>query len=585
MTDGTITPAQFEELRLRAQAIERERKAQGMWAGGVRAHVEYQTRPVEWIVEHLGVPEHTLRWSMLPEYAEHQWDGDVDPLAKALEALGESKDVGIESATGIGKTFVAACVVFWFLAAFEDSIVVSAAPKEDQLLKHMWKEVGDLWPRFQRHFPEAELLTGAIRIKPGEAGKEKWAATAFVCGIGANEESATKAQGFHAAHLLIISEETPGIHPAIMNAFENTRTDDHNLHLALGNPDHRNDPLHQFCIQESVVHVRGSALDYPNIVCGRSVVPGAIGKRRLAERTTKYGKGSRLYESRVRGICPAESEDALIKWEWCVLASQRYDKLASTPGHVMGTSALGVDVANSEQGDKAAIARWEGECLTEVADFQCPDANILGSDVEKEMREREIDGRYVGVDSVGVGAGTINELKRLGVKVRPISSGTKAIPGLDEDTLWSEIDTDFEGKVRPRGATVIEAERFNNLRSQAWWRMREDLRMNRCAIALDEELFQDLTTPTYQTKNGIIVVESKEESVKRLKRSPNKGDAAVYGNWVRRRRPEKSPPREELVSSTHREYGLERKLAQLDKQQRADRRRMMRILGKPVRRA
>jgi hypothetical protein len=201
-----------------------------------------------------------------------------------------------------------------------------------------------------------------------------------------------------------------------------------------------------------------------------------------------------------------------------------------------------VDVADSPQGDPAAIARWQGACCTEVQSFHVQDATILGGQVYLELMSEEnpIDPRHVGIDSVGVGAATVNELKRRGVKVRYLSGGTRAVPGLDETTLWSEAKEDLEGRVRPAGPTVVEAERFLNLRSQVWWRMREDLRLGRVALPDDEGLFQDLCTPTYMTRNGKIVVEPKEEIVKRLRRSPNKGDACCYGNWVRPRRPPRS---------------------------------------------
>jgi len=40
-------------------------------------------------------------------------------------------------------------------------------------------------------------------------------------------------------------------------------------------------------------------------------------------------------------------------------------------------------------------------------------------------------------------------------------------------------------------------------------------------------------TPKWTTRSGKIVVQPKEEIRKKLGRSPNKGDAAVYWNWVR----------------------------------------------------
>lgn len=569
------TAADLERTRLEAVALVEKKKRSGEWTNVLCAHTEYQKRPLEWIVEHLGVPENTLRWSLNPGYRGWRWDGDPDPIIMILDALGRGDDAGCESATGTGKTYVAACIVYWFIACFEDSLVVTGAPRLDQLVVNIWKEMGELWPRFKRHFPDAEFLpTGKLRMKPAEEGKEKWAATAFTCGVGADEESATKAQGLHAEHMLIITEETPGIHHAIMTAFANTRTDDHNLHLALGNPDHQQDQLHLFCMEEGVVHIRISALDHPNIVSDMKVVPGAIGKKRLAKRTKKYGKGSRLYGSRIRGISPKEAENALIKWEWCEAAARKYEMDAYREGE----QALGVDVANSEKGDKGAIARWQGACCTEVEDFPCPDANLLGARVVREARQENIPGKHVGIDSVGVGAGTVNEAKRLGFKVKEISGGRKAVPGMDVDEKWSAQQKDEDGNILPAGATVIETEQFDNHRSQVWWKARTDLRKGRIAMPYDEELFRDLTTPTYGTRGGKIYVETKEDIVKRLKRSPNKGDAFCYGNFVRRRRPLRTKPAEQPQTTTARDYGLEKMLAARAKEERAARRAFQRAM-------
>ena len=275
----------------------------------VRAHTEYQEDPVGWIRDKLKVPEHTLRWTMNKGYGAHEWDGTVDPLSEVLEALARHEDVGVESGTGTGKTFLGAAVVLWFLACFEDSIVVTAAPKLAQLTKHIWKEIGVLWPHFQHHFPHAQLLSsGVIRMRPAIEERESWAATAFGCGVGADESSATKAQGWHAEHMLILTEETPGVHPAIMVAFENTCSAPHNLRLSFGNPDYEEDELHQFCLQPHVQHIRISALDHPNVVADEaSIIPGAVSKEAIDRRKDLYAHIPAMYESRVRGISPRQA--------------------------------------------------------------------------------------------------------------------------------------------------------------------------------------------------------------------------------------------------------------------------------------
>lgn len=494
----------------------------------MRTPIRYQTDPIAWAVDYLQIPEHTLRWSMLSEYEHHVWDGTPDPLAVVCEALAAGKNVGVESATGTGKTFLGAVLVQWFLCNFENSITVTTAPKEDQLTLHIWKEIGALYPRLRRKYPALTRAHLRLRMSPpdmtdeddAEAMKEKWSVVGYACGVDAEtsaqggQGSATKAQGFHAEHMLIVTEETPGIHPAVMTALENTRTGDHNIQLAFGNPDHQLDTLHQFCGKPNVVAVRISALDHPNVACGRMIVPGAVGRLRVDERLIEYGEDSRLYQSRVRGICPAEAAEALIKKAWidaCVARIAPDD----------GLPALGVDVANSEAGDKAAIAFGYGSACVEVVAFQCPDANILGVDVSARMKIEGVNAGHVGVDSVGVGVGTVNKLKELKQLIVALNGGATPEPSTEE-----------EGERR-----YLEAEVFNNLRSQMYWQARKDIEKCRVTLPADAELHRDLITPQWKTQNGKIIVESKEDIKKRLRRSPNKGDAFVYWNWVRRRKP------------------------------------------------
>jgi hypothetical protein len=266
-----------------------------------------------------------------------------------------------------------------------------------------------------------------------------------------------------------------------------------------------------------------SALDHPNIVTGdASIVPGAVSHKSLLDREAKYGVGSIMYDSRVRGISPAQAADALIKRAWCEVAVAKYD----IPAYRVGKRAFGVDVANSPAGDKAALADGIGACLLSVESFPCADANELGADVVDRSRATRphVLPQHIGIDSVGVGAGTVNEAKRLGVRVQALNGGAKAVPIADDDM---DIEA---GQQRVRNA-----EKCNNLRASMHWQMREDLRRGKLALPDDPELIADLVTPRWWTQGGKIYVEAKEDIKVRLGRSPDKGDAAVYWNWVRDR--------------------------------------------------
>ncbi|MHB1097808.1 MAG: hypothetical protein ACYC3F_16740 [Gemmatimonadaceae bacterium] len=286
-------------------------KEEAVAVAGMEADTAYATRPEDWLVEVLGYRREDIRWSLRPEYVGHAWDGTPDPLAAICEALAGGVDVGVESATGTGKTHIAAGLALWFLACHEDALVVTTAPKEAQLTTQLWKEIGRHWTKFKARYPVASTVKLRVRMKEAEGESESWAVLGYACGVGATEESATKAQGFHAAHMLIVTEETPGIDPAVMTAFKNTCTGDHNVRLALGNPDHPRDSLHRFCQEAGVKAVRISALDHPNVVCDAAVIPGAVGRRSIMSKLEDYGgpeQGAKhpMYQSRVRGICPTE---------------------------------------------------------------------------------------------------------------------------------------------------------------------------------------------------------------------------------------------------------------------------------------
>ncbi len=467
----------------------------------------YQTDPVAWFVDRLEVKEEMLRWSLYPEYREHKWDGDFDPLASVLQSLAEGRDVGVESGTGTGKTFLGAGIVMWWLECFEDSIVITLAPKADQLKLHIWKEIAAQWPKFAIHHPLATLTS----LKLTMAGTESWAATVFPVQVRAGEDVAAKAAGFHAEHMLFIFEETQGVDTAVMTAVENTTTADHNLRCGLGNPDHQADTLHQFCTQPKVTHIQISALDHPNIVTGNpNTIPGAVAPKKIEERKGRYGQESRLYRSRVRGICATESTESIIRWSWLTDAAKR--ELTDIPEDLRkGPPALGVDVANSPNGDEQSIASGIGPRLLVVETAPCDNSNELGALINTLMGTGGIDERNVGVDAIGVGAGTVNELTRLKKSVYAIQSAASPLPHSEE-------------------------EEFGNLRAQMWWQFRLDAQHGHIILPYDEELFQELSIPTWRNRGGKIYVESKDDLRKRLKRSPNKADAAVYWNWVRKTR-------------------------------------------------
>ncbi len=519
--------------------------------------------PILWLEERLKEDRKTFCWSEYEDYKDHEWDGDIDPLANAWRTLGNSyrdikagddpsyKYVGIEAATGTSKTYWLARLVFWFLDCFENSLVITSAPKQDQLKLGLWAEIARLMPKVKRLRNESELFK--LRLSMDNSGNmgdldledaqnlDAWHAVGFVAGVGADEQSSNKARGFHRHAMLIILEECTGMPMPTMTAFQNTSTGNLNFIVAVGNPDNEFDPLHQFCLQQDVKDFRISAFDYPNIVTQKELFAGAVTQSSINSRTGVYGNGSPLWNAMVRGISPTQSVDSLIKLEWIEQCIDR----EFTEEELSGYNAVGVDVANSSAGDKAALAWGQSNILKEVQEFYCKNATHLAYNLI--MPEHEIEGKgyenyntsklidynitgdCVGVDSVGIGVATVNAF---------LDSGYDEVVSLSGG-CWDEVIPKEE--IYANGKTIEKRMyNFSTLRAQMYWELREDLRRGSISIQLKDktmlkQLQKELCVPKFKADSQNIEVERKPDIKKRLGgKSPNVADAVVYWNWTRK---------------------------------------------------
>ena len=499
-------------------------------------YARYKRDPMCWVQEILDEDPASFAWSLHgKDYKKHTWDGSENPLSESWNCLANREWACLSAATGTAKTYTAARMMLWFLDCFENSLVITSAPKESQLKLNLWSEISRLIPKFKEVRPylknnDLKLFTEGM--KPNSRFNESWLALGFVAGIGAGEDSATKAQGFHRENMLIICEEASGIDPAIMTAFKNTCTGSNNLILALGNPDSEDDELGKFSRLENVKSFRVSAYDHPNVVLNKEIYAGAVSRISIERRRTEYGEDNPLFQSRVRGMTPSGSEDTLIKGEWINACDMNHKDYYYN--EVGSFNAVGVDVANSENGDMAALCWIKEGVIVEVQEFKCPNAthlayNLVFTDAElmekkytnyytNKMRTMHVRKDCVGVDAVGVGVATINAL--LDERKEPI-----ALSGGE----WKDV-IPLDNEKKPMYS-------FVNLRSQMYYQLREDLRHGNLAFnikdaAMMDKIRKELKQPRFKLKPNGVAIEAKEDIIKRHGKSPNIADAIAYANWV-----------------------------------------------------
>ena len=108
----------------------------------------------------------------------------------------------------------------------------------------------------------------------------------------------------------------------------------------------------------------------------------------------------------------------------------------------------------------------------------------------------------VKIDSIGIGAGVYDIVKRLYPKI--------AYPVI--------------GNIPPEES---KKSRYVNLRAQGYWELREVL-PNLYTDKMSQMFLDELTDLRYKLKGDKILIESKEEIMKRIGRSPDYVDATVY---------------------------------------------------------
>lgn len=129
------------------------------------------------------------------------------------------------------------------------------------------------------------------------------------------------------------------------------------------------------------------------------------------------------------------------------------------------------------------------------------------------INDFKIEPNFVGIDSVGLGAGVVDSLKQQGYEV-----------------------VELQGGVKPEETEIEDSFKPFNLRSQMYYKLRKDLINGQVGNLTNESLRLELQSIKYEIyADRTVKVVSKEAIKKLLGKSPDFADALVYANWVRNR--------------------------------------------------
>lgn len=213
----------------------------------------------------------------------------------------------------------------------------------------------------------------------------------------------------------------------------------------------------------------------------------------------------------------ADIPDQLIKPAWVERAIERGRAPLWVPE---GRDSLGVDVARYGD-DESVIAHNKGDALVGIQAFRKYDNIMLAKEVDRTATLHSVGNAFIKVDSIGVGAGVVDALKHNHKR-----TVTEFVAGSKESTA---------GMSEKRKA---EKARFKNFRTESWWQLRDALFKDQYIIgpgvagAALLKLTEDLTSIKYSVDSDkYLELEPKDETKKRLGRSPDYGDAAMQCFW------------------------------------------------------
>lgn len=454
----------------------------------------------------------------------------TDYQNEIVGSLVRHKRVAVRGPHGLGKTAVAAGTILWFATTREqagiDWKVLTTASAWRHLTKYLWPEIHKFtrylnWGELGRepYNERSELLDLTLKLKLGAASAVASSKPEFI-------------EGAHADSLLYMIDEAKIVPDdswdAIEGAFSGGRPEGLPEAFALavstpGPPIGRFYDIHRRAPGFEDWHVRHVRLE-------EAIAAGRISPEWAAQRLAQWGVDSARYANRVLGEFHPEDEDGLIPLSWVEAAIARWEAWddAGRP-QLEGRQSVGADIARSGT-DRTIFAHRAGVAITDLQEHPQQDTMRTTAALIPLVSRGAVAGpggepaepKVVAVvDSIGVGGGVVDRMRELQLPVLAYTGSAK--------TAYMDRTGEYL---------------FNHTRSGAYWHLRELLDPaygSELMLPPDDLLVTDLTTPTWTIATGVpprIVVEKKEGLVKRLGRSPDRGDAVAMAFWVEQLRQE-----------------------------------------------
>lgn len=392
--------------------------------------------------------------------------------------------ISIRSGHRVGKTTTLAWLTVWHaLTRFRQKTICTSATST-QLFEALASETKSCFKRLPAALQELfEVQVDQIRLKGAPEDS-------FVSYVVSKAETPEALAGKHSDHVLIICDEASGIPEPVFEAAVGSMAAHNACTVLAGNPVRTSGLFFD-------THMRAEVMEKWTRFHISSIGNPRISPDFFDEVERRYGLDSNAYRVRVLGEFPKSEDDVVIPFELLQAALKRDVK------PIMQRPIWGVDVAY-KGGDRSALAKRQGNVLLErVKSWKGLDTMETAGRIHQEWRDTPPSERPedICIDSIGFGAGVVDRLRELGLPARGIN--VSELPAL-------------------KGT-------YANLKAELWFTCREWFEARDCCIKGDDILAAELAAVHYlpPTSSGKIRLESKDETKKTSKVSPDLADAFV----------------------------------------------------------
>lgn len=432
------------------------------------------------------------------------WDADenlAEYQAEGMRRLVKHRRFSMRGPHGLGKTMFAAVTVLWFALTRDglDWKIPVLASAWRQLTKFLFPEIHK-WSRRLRwdvigrkSFTNNELLQLNLRLGTGEA-------------FAIASDNAAFIEGAHAKYMLYVFDESKVIPDDTWDAAEGAFSTGDCYWLAISTPGEQVGRFYE-------IHSHTAGYEDWNtlfVTLEMCVKAGRINPEWAEQRRKQWGETSAVYKNRVRGEFAAADEDGVISLADIERSNLRWQERMDA-GNFKELTGLGVDIGRG--GDPSVIAKeYDGRAIKELERMNT-------------RNSMEIAGRVVGI-----------LLKWLeAVAVIDLGYDPGVYDSVRENAKVAERAIPFVASAKEEMTDETGELGFVNLRSAAWWNLREMLKNDEYDLPPDDKLTGDLTAPHYKLMSGgKIAIEGKGETKafgagvrKKLGRSTDDGDAVV----------------------------------------------------------